>query len=186
VTLGPDPTPTEAELVERARRGDAAAIEDLLGLVRPLVLSRCSRFLPHLDDAEDAAQDALVSIAQHIGSYSGVGSFRGWVTVIASNSARTTYRRLRRRWVENGVGELPEPADPRTTSVVAGTRLDMMEALTQLEQRHPRTVEPFVLRDLGALSYAEIAEITDTSLASVRDRIHVARTFMRGAMRSTP
>ncbi len=177
-----DPSPIDPGLVQRARSGEADAIEDLLTLLRPLVLSRCSRLLPHVDDAEDAAQDALVSIAQSIGTYSGAGSFRGWVTVIASNSARMTYRRLRQRWVESGVSEPPEAADPRTTSVVAGTRLDLMEALVELEQRHPRVVESFVLRDLGALPYEEIAEITDSSLAAVRDRIHVARRFMRSAL----
>lgn len=177
-----DPTPTEAQLVERARTGDPEAIEEVLSRIRPLVLSRCSRLLPHVDDAEDAAQDALVSIAQNIGSYSGAGSFRGWVTVIASNSARMTYRRLRQRWAESGAAEVPEALDPRTTSVVAGTRLDLMEALAQLEQRHPRAVEAFVLRDLGALPYDEIALLTDSSLAAVRDRIHVARVFMRSAL----
>jgi RNA polymerase sigma-70 factor (ECF subfamily) len=107
------------------------------------------------------------------------------VTVIASNSARMTYRRLRRRWLEADGPELLEAADPRTTSVVAGTRLDLLEALSELEVRHPRAVEPFVLRDLGSLPYDEIAELTGSSLAAVRDRIHVARTFMRAALRNS-
>lgn len=180
----PDPPTIDARLVERATRGEPEAIEDLLLILRPLVVRRCARFLPYSEDAEDAAQDALVSIAQSLGDYSGAGSFRGWVTVIASNSARMTYRRLRQRWAESGSAELPEPADPRTTSVVAGTRLDLMDALTRLEQQHPLVVEAFVLRDLGSLPYAEIAELTDSSLAAVRDRIHVARVFMRSALRS--
>jgi RNA polymerase sigma factor (sigma-70 family) len=172
-------TSVDDELVDRARAGDTAALEELLGVLRPLVVRRCSRFLPHVDDAEEAAQDALVSIAQGIGGYSGAGSFLGWVTVIASNSARMTYRRLRRRAAESGSEEPPEQADPRTTSVVAGTRLDLMEALARLERSKPQVVEAFVLRDLGSLPYAEIAAITGTSLATVRERIHVARTFVR-------
>ncbi len=173
----------DATLVERATGGDTEAIEDLLLVLRPLVVRRCARFLPYAEDAEDAAQDALVSIAHALGDYSGAGSFRGWVTVIASNSARMTYRRLRQRWAENGAAELPEPADPRTTSVVAGTRLDLMDALTRLEERHPLVVEAFVLRDLGSLPYQDIAELTGCSLPAVRDRIHVARTFMRTVLR---
>lgn len=102
----------------------------------------------------------LVSIARNIGGFTGSGSFEGWITVIASNSARMTYRRLRRRADENGAAELPETADPRTTSVVAGTRLDLMEALSELERSKPQVVEPFVLRDLGSLPYEEIAVIT--------------------------
>lgn len=179
------PAPLDDELVSRARSGDPDALEELLADLRPLVVRRCSKFLPHRADAEDAAQDALISIAQHIGTYTGAGSFRGWVTVIASNSARMTYRRLRQRWAETGTTELPESADPRTTSVLAGNRLDLMEALSRLEQRHPRVVDAFVLRDLGSLSYDEIAVLTDSSLATVRERIHVARTFMRSALRAT-
>ncbi|GAA5034771.1 RNA polymerase sigma factor [Actinopolymorpha pittospori] len=170
------------ELVARARSGDRDALEDLLGVIRPLLVRRCSRFLPHIDDAEEAAQDALVAIARNLNGYTGSGSFEGWVTVIASNRARMTYRRLRRRAVESGAAELPETADPRTTSVVAGTRLDLMEALTELERSKPQVVEPFVLRDLGSLPYDEIAVITGTSLATVRERIHVARKFMRSAL----
>ena len=176
-----DPAPLP-ELVARARSGDRDALEELLGAVRPLLLRRCSRFLPHLDDAEEAAQDALVAIARNLRDFTGSGSFQGWITVIASNSARMTYRRLRRRAAENGAAELPETADPRTTSVVAGTRLDLMEALADLERSKPQVVEPFVLRDLGSLPYEEIAAITGTSLATVRDRIHVARKFMRSAL----
>jgi RNA polymerase sigma-70 factor (ECF subfamily) len=173
------------DLVVRARAGDAGALEEVLRLVRPMVVRRCSRFLPHTEDAEDAAQDALVAIAQNIGRYTGEGSFAGWVTVIASNSARMTYRRMRQGANDRGVPELPETADPRTTSVIAGTRLDLMEALDRLEQSKPQVVEPFVLRDLGALPYAEIAALTGTSVGTVRDRIHAARTFMRAALRGT-
>lgn len=176
------PTPVDDDLVTRARAGDRDALEELLGVIRPLVVRRCARFLPHTEDAEEAAQDALVSITQNIGSYTGAGSFQGWVTVIASNSARMTYRRLRRRAVESGAAELPEVADPRTTSVIAGTRLDLMEALAELELLKPHVVEPFVLRDLGSLPYEEIATITGSSLATVRESIHVARTFIRAAL----
>ncbi len=175
-------TTLEDDLVARARAGDAAALEELLGELRPFVVRRCSRFLPHTHDAEEAAQDALVAIAQNLGSYRGVGTFRGWVTVIASNSARMTYRRLRRQAIENGAIELPETADPRTTSVIAGTRIDLMEALARLEEAKPQVVEPFVLRDLGSLPYEEIAAITGTSLATVRERISAARTFLRARL----
>ena len=175
----------DPELVQRATQGDPEAVEDLLLVLRPLVVRRCARFLPYAEDAEDAAQDALVSIAQHLGGYTGTGSFEGWITVVASNSARATYRRLRRRWAESGAAQPPEPADPRTTSVVAGTRLDLMDALTRLEEHHPVTVESFVLRDLGSLPYDEIAVLTGCSLAAVRDRIHVARAFVRSQLRGT-
>ncbi|MFJ4094462.1 RNA polymerase sigma factor [Kitasatospora sp. NPDC089913] len=165
-------------LVAAARAGDPGATEYLLAKLRPVVLRRCSRFLPHHADAEEAAQDALLSISKHLGGYDGRGSFLGWVTVIASNAARSTYRSMRRR-AEDSHAELPESVDPRTTSVIAGTRLDVMEALAALEQQHPALVESFVLRDLGDLTYAQVAEELDTPMGTVKDRIQKARRFMR-------
>ena len=47
--------------------------------------------------------------------------------------------------------------DPRTTSVIAGTRLDLLEAMETLERDHPQFVEPLLLRDVYGLPYEEIA-----------------------------
>lgn len=173
-----------ADLVESARRGDQAALGEVLLRIRPMVVRRCTRFLPHHADAEDAAQEALLIISRKITSYSGRGSFVGWVTVVSSNAARATYRSLRDRAdALSAVAAVPDSPDPRTTSVIAGTRLDLLEALDELEQRHPALVESFILRDLGELSYKEIAEVTETRLGTVKDRIHQARKFMEPRLR---
>lgn len=168
-----------ADLVRRAQAGDAAALDAVLAHVRPLVMRRCSKFLPYTADAEEAAQDALLAIAQKIHTYSGKGSFAGWVTVVASNCARQTYRTLRRRFDEHGVDDLPDEPDPRTTSVIAGTRLDLLDALEQLERDHPAVVQSFVLRDLGALPYDEVAALTEVPVGTTKARIHTARRYLR-------
>lgn len=167
------------ELARRAQAGDPAALDDLLARIRPLVLGRCRRFLPCVDDAEEAAQDALLTVATKLDQFSGRGSFRGWVVVLTSNTARGTYRSLRSRAAERSAALPPETADPRTTSVIAGTRLDLLDALEDLEARSPAVVEPFVLRDLGGLAYDEIAELTGLPLSAVKDRIHRARAHLR-------
>lgn len=173
----------EGDALERLRlgalSGQARALDDLVRALEPLVMRRCARFLPHRADAEEACQDALVSIATKLGQYSGHGSFVGWVTVIASNSARSTYRSLKRRGAEQAVAVLPEAFDPRTTSVMAGSRVDLMEALEAMELAKPHLVESFVLRDLGQLPYDEIAVLTAVPLGTTKARIHDARAFLR-------
>jgi RNA polymerase sigma factor (sigma-70 family) len=174
-----DAMDVDDELLDRARSGDPRALEELLAIVRPVVVRRCARLLPYRQDAEEAAQDALLSIATHLPSYTGRGTFMGWVTVIASNSARQTYRTLKRRFAESSVDELPHAPDPRTTSIIAGSRLDLLDAIDALDQAHPTTVEPFVLRDIGSLPYDDIAELTQTPIGTVKARIHTARGFVR-------
>ncbi len=170
-------------LVDRARAGDPDALDDLLRRLRPHVVRRCAVFLPYAQDAEEAAQEALLLVAQKLDTYSGRGSFGGWVTVVTSNTARQVYRSLRRRFDEQSRDVLPDAVDPRTTSVIAGTRLDLLEALEQLERTHPAAVEAFVLRDLGTLPYEEVAALTGAPLGTVKARIHAARREVREKLR---
>jgi len=166
-------------LLARARTGEAQAMEDLLAAARPLVLRRCARFLPYRGDAEEAAQETLLTIATRLDDYTGRGSFAGWITVIASNQALQTYRSMRRRRGDTTIDAVGESPDPRTTSVIAGTRLDLLDALEQLRHDHPAAVEAFVLRDLGTLTYNEIAELTQSPVGTVKARIHTARGHVR-------
>jgi RNA polymerase sigma factor (sigma-70 family) len=162
-------------LAVRAAGGDEAALAQILQEVRPQVQRRVAKFLPHREDAEEAVQDTLMTVATKIHTFRGTGSFAGWLTVVATNCARQTYRSLKRRSVEQSAEVLPESVDPRTTSVIAGSRLDLLEALEALESNHPQLVQPLVLRDLGALSYAEIAAELSVPLGTVKARIHQAR-----------
>ena len=167
------------DLVVRARDGHPQAMDDLLSAVRPLVVRRCAKFLPYRDDAEEAAQEALLTIATRLDDFDGRGSFAGWVTVIASNQALQTYRSMKKRFGDTTVDASGERPDPRTTSVIAGTRLDLLDALEQLQRDHPAAVEAFVLRDLGSLPYDEIAELTGSPVGTVKARIHTARGYVR-------
>ena len=167
------------ELAARAAGGDRPALEELLAEIQPRVRRICGRMLLFPEDAEEAAQDALLLVATKIGQFSGRSRFTTWLHAVASNSARSTYRSLKRRAAERPTDELPVHADPRTTSVIAGSRLDLLEALEVLAATSPEQVEPLVLRDVGQLDYNEIARLLDAPLGTVKSRIHTARKAVR-------
>jgi RNA polymerase sigma-70 factor (ECF subfamily) len=167
------------QLAVAARDGDEAALARLLALIEPRVLRLCSRMLPCREDAEEACQDTLLKVATKLDGFRGNSRFTTWVHVVASNSARMTYRSLKRRAAERPVDELPTAADPRTTSVIAGSRLDLLEALETLERESPSLVEPLVLRDIAQLDYQQIADQLQLPLGTVKSRIHKARTRLR-------
>lgn len=168
------------DLARRARSGDRDAMELLLTAVRPRVLNVCRGVLPYTPDAEDACQEALIKVAEKIGSWNQQGRFTTWLHVVAVNSARTTYRRMKNQAVPTEMDEphLQRP-DPRTTSVIAGTRLDLLEAMEALERDHPRYVEPLLLRDVYGLPYEEIAQLLDTPLGTIKAQIHHGRRLVR-------
>jgi RNA polymerase sigma-70 factor (ECF subfamily) len=165
----------ELEALAARTLKDESNMPELLQAIRPLVQRRVAKFLPYREDAEEAVQDTLLQVVNKLHTFKGTGSFAGWVTIVATNQARQTYRSLKRRAVEQTAEYMPEAVDPRTTSVIAGSRLDLLEALEHLESSHPQLVQPLVLRDLGALSYAEIADELDVPLGTIKARIHQAR-----------
>ncbi|WP_181309823.1 RNA polymerase sigma factor [Nocardioides campestrisoli] len=176
-------TPDELdELARRAQGGDGEAMDRLLGELRPRVLRICQGVLPYSDDAEDACQEALISVAGKIGQWHGRGRFTTWLHVVALNSARSTYRRLKNQAVPSDVLPTERP-DPRTTSVIAGTRLDLLEALETIEAEHPAFVQPLMLRDVYGLAYDEIAETLGVPLGTVKAQIHHGRRLARPLLR---
>lgn len=169
------------ELAHRAQDGDRDALELLLGAVRPRALAACRSVLPHLPDAEDACQEALLNVSRKIGSWHGRGRFTTWLHAVCVNSARSTYRRLKNQATPTDPtshGALERP-DPRTTSVIAGTRLDLLEAMEVLEREHPQLVEPLLLRDVHGLPYDEIAALLALPLGTVKAQIHHGRRLTR-------
>ncbi len=170
------------DLARRAQTGDRDALEALLGAVRPRALNVCRSVLPYSSDAEDACQEALINIANKVGSWHGRGRFTTWMHAVAINSARSTYRRLKNQAIASDTAALDKP-DPRTTSVIAGTRLDLLEAMETLERDHPQFVEPLLLRDVYGLPYEEIAQLVDAPLGTVKAQIHHGRKLVRPMLR---
>ena len=164
-------------LARAASAGDPRALNALLVAVRPEVLRLCARFLPNREDAEEACQDTLLALARGITRFEGRSTFRTWLHRIAANRARSTYQRLRRRFDTEARGvPLPDRPDPRRTSVVAGTRLDLLDALECLS---PEIAESVALRDVLGLSYREIGELQEVPEGTVKSRIHDGRRRLR-------
>jgi RNA polymerase sigma-70 factor (ECF subfamily) len=184
-SVGGAVTPDEIdELARRAQEGDREALEQVLTAIRPRTLNVCRGVLPYTPDAEDACQEALLNIATKIGSWGGRGRFTTWTHVIAVNSARSTYRRMKNQAVASDATTHDNP-DPRTTSVIAGTRLDLLEAMETLERDHPQYVEPLLLRDVYGMAYDEIAQQVGAPLGTVKAQIHHGRKLVRPLLRGT-
>lgn len=169
-------------LARRAAAGDTSSLDALLRAIEPDVMRRCGRFLPYQQDAEEACQDTLLKVAQNIGRFEGRSKFTTWLYTVTANCARQTYRTLKRRASEQTSDTPIERPDPRRTSVVAGSRLDLLEALERLEEMRSDLVQPMVLRDIVQMDYAEIADQLGIPLGTVKSRIHDARQFVRGQL----
>jgi RNA polymerase sigma-70 factor (ECF subfamily) len=168
--------PDVEDLARIASAGDLAALNVLLVAVRPEVLRVCVRLLPNREDAEEACQDTLLAVARGLPRFEGRSAFRTWVYRLAMNRSRSAYRRTRSHVPAGSDDVLTEVADPRRTSMIAATRLDLLDAMAQLR---PELAEAVALRDVLDLSYAEIAVLHQVPEGTVKSRIHQARRELR-------
>lgn len=180
---------TDDELVERVRLGDSAALDDLLRRHHPRLHAVCFRILGRRSDADDAAQNALVSIARNLNSFDGRSSFSTWAYRIAANAALDELRRRRRR---------PQPlrdvermhehlADPRAER--AGDALENRELVERALAALPEEYRvALVLRDVADLDYEQIATVLDVPIGTVRSRIARGRARLADSFgnRTTP
>ena len=170
------------EEIERTGRlaaaGDRAELDRLLVGVRPLILGRCRKFLPNPLDAEEAAQDALLSIARRIESFEGRSKFTTWMYQLTTNAAIDCYRKLKRR---RSVLETPPDlaSGGSSPSVIAGARIDLLEAAEKIDER---LIEPVFMRDLCELEYADIADLLGVPVGTIKSRIHDGRAKLRHAL----
>lgn len=168
--------PDVESLARIASGGDLAALNILLVTVRPEVLRLCMRMLSNREDAEEACQDTLLAMARGLPGFEGRSAFRTWLYRIAANRARSAYRRSGSERYTASVEVLSGMADARRTSVVAITRLDLLDAMGALRTEWAEAV---ALRDLVGLSYGEIAVLQQVPEGTVKSRIHKARLQLR-------
>lgn len=162
-------------LASAAAAGDGVALEKLLVAIEPLCITRCAQLLPNRLDAEEAAQDAMLAVARGIARFEGRCRFSTWLYQVTSNAALDTYRRLKRR-ASVLASALDDRAALERTSVLAGTHVDLLEALGDVD---PRFATPVVLRDVCGLDYAEIAELLEVPQGTVKSRIHEGRQTLQ-------
>jgi RNA polymerase sigma-70 factor, ECF subfamily len=181
----------DRSLVELAQMGDFAALESLLLKYEKQVYNLGRRIVAQHQDAEEVAQQAFLSVIEHLGEFRGESQFRTWLMRITANHALAL---LRKRSVRAGpslnagdsddsTNGVPHPEyiaawreTPEEIAVRRETRQQVEEALARLDDKY-RVV--FVLRDIEELSTRETAEVLGLSVEAVKVRLLRARLMLR-------
>jgi RNA polymerase sigma-70 factor (TIGR02960 family) len=188
------------DLVSRARAGDENAFRELVDPYRPELQLHCYRILGSLQDAEDQLQETLLAAWRGLDGFEGRASLRAWLYRIATNRCLNALRGRRRRPQEARMVEPPEPTrtvepiwlDPYPDVLLEGladpapgpeARYETGESVAlafvaALQQLPPRQRAALVLRDVLGYQTAEVADIVDSSKASVKGALQRARATL--------
>lgn len=180
---GPD---ADAELVERARRGDVRAFEMLVVKYQRRIERLIGRMVRDTDLVEDIAQETFVRAYRAMPQFRGESAFYTWLYRIAVNSAKKALAELKRdplvlegsrqseegeetSRVENELTNGETPEGLLASKEIAAAVNAAIEALSE-DLRQAIT-----LREIEGLSYEEISEAMNCPIGTVRSRIFRAR-----------
>ena len=184
-------TDRDDSLVAALRRGDPTAAEDLVAAYGDRASRLANRITGNAQDAEEAVQDAFLSVIRKVDTFRGDATFGSWLYRIVANAAYQRCRSRRGRGADVSLDKLLPVFDEhgRHVAPVADwsmtvddparqmeLRMVLSSAITELPADY-RVVE--LLRDVDGLSHQEIAETLGLSVANVRKRVHRARLFLR-------
>lgn len=165
-------------LLQAAKRGEMEALEELCRIYHPRLCRYAYALTRSREEAEDVAQEALVSMLRALPDFRGAdaGKFEGWLFRIARNRVYSEARRKRPAPIPEGF----EPPDP---APLPGERLEQAERrarlLRALDGLDAESREMVALRYDLELSYAQIAAALETSPARVKWRLRDAREKLR-------
>ena len=175
---------SDEELVAAARRGDRVALDTLLRRHYGRIHAVCRRIAGTTRDADDAAQEAMIRIVRALDRFDGRASFATWTFRIATNTALDELRKRGRRpqlhlapaEADDSRAERERP-DEQAQRHVEGVadRMAIAAALADLPEEFR---VPVVMRDVGDLDYAEIAEALDIPIGTVKSRIARGRRML--------
>jgi RNA polymerase sigma-70 factor (ECF subfamily) len=179
----------ETGLIARILAGEKELFHELIRPYERMLYLTLFSILKNETEAEDGAQEAVISAYRHLRSFRGDAKFSTWLTSIAINEGRKRLRKAKGA-AEESIDEQAEGQKGEyTPALLTDWREIPLEALERKELREVlRTAvadlpdlyrQVFTLRDLEELNVEETADALGISANVVKVRLHRARIMLQ-------
>lgn len=184
----PDP---DLDLVERARKGDTLAFDELVGKYTPKLYGLVYHMTSNREDTNDLLQDVFAKAYRSIKRFRGKSSFYTWIYSIATNMTLNFLKKRNRRRtmslddvdlaIENDQDfiEATSKSDPVREANIAELQESLNIAMQQLSVDHRAVVTMF---DIQGMPHAEISKILGVSEGTVRSRLFYAHRLLQSCL----
>ena len=188
----------DAVLIKQYQNGDTAALEQLVLKYQNRIYNVILKICADPDDAAELTQETFVKVIENLDRFEGRSGFYTWTFRIAVNltlnycqrGQKIAFRSLDTQDDEHeehakqqlkqilSDGRSPDPADIAQNKELCEIA---MRSLMKLDDNQRAVI---ALRDIEGMSYAQIAEILDIELGTVRSRLSRARGNLRDILES--
>jgi len=179
----------ETELVQRARKGDLGAYDQLIQRYQERIYATVCHMTSNHEDANDLTQEAFIKGHQALKSFKGGSSFYTWVYRIAVNKT-INFLKQRKNRSQMSLNDIDFNAehDPDLVALISDKNPRREAGLTELQEKlnegMQKLSEPHrlvvALHDVQGLSHEEIAKIMGCNIGTVRSRLFYARQQLQG------
>jgi RNA polymerase sigma-70 factor (ECF subfamily) len=175
---------TEAEAINPAKEGVAAAFEYLYKAHCRRVYGLCLRMIKNPAEAEDLTQQAFLQLFRKISTFRGEAGFSTWLHRVTVNIVLMHLRRKKptellaeglERRTSNGESS-SEHGSSDTSMYGAIERLNLMRAIRKLPSGYKQI---FLMHDVIGYEHSEIAGLLGSSTGSSKSQLHKARKRLR-------
>lgn len=178
---------TEIELIQGLQNGDEPAFKYLVDTYQDRVFNTAIGIVQNAEDAEDVAQEVFIQVYRSIHNFKGESKLSTWLYRIATTRAldllRSRKSKKRFGFIQRMFGEGNEPLHEIPDFNHPGVALDRKENAAKLFKVIAQLPEnqkiAFTLHKLEDLSYQEISEVMQTSVAAVESLMHRAKQNLR-------
>src|SRR3954471_13677100 len=164
-------------VIRAAQQGDVASLAAVISGSHPHVHSFAGSLCASPQDAEDAAQEALIILYRKIGTLRATSALGAWMFRIVRNEC---LRRVKLA-LSGGTEPVCEPVAPPTEDVVL-QRLEAERVATAISALPADQRLVLVMRDIQGLPGHEVARSLGLSSAAMKSRLHRARSGVREAL----
>jgi len=163
-------------LIVAAQRGDVASIATLLAASHPHVQRFARSLCSTPEDAEDAAQEAMIILYRKVGTLRASGALASWMFRIVRNECIRRSRLMLRK-VEL-VGDMAAPSfEDDLLSRLEAEQVAAAIAALPADQRHV-----LIMRDVQGYPGRMVADTLGLSTAAMKSRLHRARATVRQSL----
>lgn len=169
-------------LMVMVAKGDREAFSTLMRRHEDLVFSVAVRVMGDRQAALDATQETFLTVYRKADRFRGEAAFTTWLYKVTTNTCYDLLRKMRRRHTE----PLPETNDPPDLGAQGGFEsVDLKPLIETALAELPRDFAvAVVLSDIEGLSLAEIAEVVDAPIGTVKSRIFRGRRLLAEQLRN--
>ena len=179
---------SDAEVIERAQRGDAEAFRMLYEKHKRRVYSLCLRMTANTAEAEDLAQEAFLQLYRKIGTFRGESAFSTWLHRLSVNVVLMHLRKKSlpvvslEETTQGGEDESAKRDFGADDAALSGS-IDRMQLQRAVDSLPPGYRMIFVLHDVEGYEHNEIAKIAGCSVGNSKSQLHKARMKLRDLLK---